>query len=364
MLAKRTSVVAALVVGAFAAGCSKARAQRPFPSLPVFNATRTDEPSSRPPPDNNDEALARAVKHKLTASGAVPGGDLHITVQQGTLTLAGRVSKLVTKLRAIHLGESVEGVRSIRDQVEVDPVLRSDQDIAGDVQRHFADAPALAGCALRVSVDNGVVTLLGTVRRWPLEAYARRIATRADGVRRVIDAIAVAPPSRAADEIKKDVLRALRWDTHVDERPLSVWVEDGMVVISGVTGTLAELRRIRTKAWVLGVRDVSTSGIRIAPKEEQTYASQPRFVPASDDDIANEIQLVLTRDPRLHRYDISSAVSGGHVILRGLVQTAAEKRAAAMIARDTAGVVGVDNHIGISAHVPDVQPARACAPVS
>lgn len=73
------------------------------------------------------------------------------------------------------------------------PAPRSDQDIANDVQTRINAESALAGQNIQVSVNNGTVTLNGSVSNDASRALAAADTGAANGVKTVINNLTVAP---------------------------------------------------------------------------------------------------------------------------------------------------------------------------
>jgi hypothetical protein len=70
---------------------------------------------------------------------------------------------------------------------------RSDEQIAVDAQGKIEFEPALAGQGIRVSIANGVVTLSGAVKDEASRALAERDIAAVDGVKTVVNNLAVEP---------------------------------------------------------------------------------------------------------------------------------------------------------------------------
>lgn len=366
MLHQHFVTVVAAVTVALAAGCTKTEKYTvaPPPEAPESTrAAKADTNQTTPAPKRpwmRDSEVTNAVKLELSFDAVVPTKQLKISTISGVVTLAGTVPNLLAKKRAIRITETVKGVRSIDDQLHVEPIKRSDASIASDVLLALQLDPGARALKLHVTVASGEVKLAGTVHSWQQKAHAARIAEGITGVRAVDNKIKVQYVAmRSDDAIRTDVLQALRWDSLIDDFLLNVRVHDGIVIVSGIAGTLAERSRIARKAWVAGVKDVSTTAVKI-----RTWANDPDvrthgFTPKSDDDIASALQVAMKLDPRVHSYNLSTDVSDGRVTLRGTVKSADAKQAAEMIARDTVGVVEVENQIIVATGISDKKVAHA-----
>ena len=80
------------------------------------------------------------------------------------------------------------------------PVVRTDQQIATDIQTKIQGESALAGQNIQISVTGGVATLSGTVNDDASRALAGNDSGSVDGVKTVVNNLSVQPPQRAMAE--------------------------------------------------------------------------------------------------------------------------------------------------------------------
>lgn len=94
--------------------------------------------------------------------------------------------------------------------------------------------------SLRVSVEHGIVTLLGELESGERRSAAERTVKRVPGVKGLIDRIQVKDceldlPRDA--EIIEHVLAAIRWLTTIPAESIKVSAKEGWVSLGGVVGT-------------------------------------------------------------------------------------------------------------------------------
>jgi hypothetical protein len=98
----------------------------------------------------------------------------------------------------------------------------TDEELRDQVQKALDWEPSLDAGAIGVTVDQGVVTLLGEVKTFAEKATAERVALRLFGVKAVADGLRVrlhGDHERSDTDIAQAILSALRWNTVVpDER--------------------------------------------------------------------------------------------------------------------------------------------------
>lgn len=119
-------------------------------------------------------------------------GIVQVAVHHGHLTLTGQVEWLLQREAAEHVVKHIGGLLGIFNHITVKP-----RAVHRDIQRrvvaalhHSADLDARQ---IKVTVQNDVVILNGTVGTWMQRDAAERAAGGAPGITRVDNQIAVAP---------------------------------------------------------------------------------------------------------------------------------------------------------------------------
>lgn len=131
-------------------------------------------------------------------------------------------------------------------------------------------------------------------------------------------------------ELKRDVIRELTWDAHVNETQIGVEVASGIVTLSGTTETYAERMAAQEAAHrVNGVLDVAND-IQVKYTGLRT-----------DADIAKAVRNALEWDVFVPDERIQSTVASGIVTLEGEVDYLSQREDAVRVARGLAGVRNV-----------------------
>jgi hyperosmotically inducible protein len=139
------------------------------------------------PGDANDSRIAREVRHELVMLpyyGVFD--DLAFSVNGGTVTLLGAVTRPTLKSDAENVVKRIEGVTQVINKIEVLPLSPMDDRIRAAVYRAIYGDPALstrygyrALPSIHIMVKNGNVTLEGVVAN---EADKNIANIRANGV--------------------------------------------------------------------------------------------------------------------------------------------------------------------------------------
>jgi osmotically-inducible protein OsmY len=140
-------------------------------------------------------------------------------------------------------------------------------------------------------------------------------------------------------DIQSDVLCELEWDASLREAEVGVAVDRGLVSLSG-TLTSWEKREAALDAAhrVQGVLDVANEIQVKVPGSGRTAA-----------DIARCVRDALEWDVLVPDAQIRSTVSGGEVILQGIVESGQQREDAEKAVRNLAGVTCVLNRIQVRA---------------
>jgi osmotically-inducible protein OsmY len=297
----------------------------------------------------SDAAVRDAVEDELDVDPVVSLNDVLVAVTDGVVHLEGTMPNALVVRRAERIAETVRGVRSVSNRLEVELSLRrTDQAVAGDVRTALRMDPATEKYEVLVDVTDGVVTLTGSVDSWQEKDLAEQVALGVRGVRSVNNQVGVDyEASRPDSEIMAEVRKRLRWDVLVDHALLELEVADGDVVLTGTVGSAAERSRAYVDAWVGGVADVDVSGVQVAKWARDPDMRGAKYEALSDEKTARAVRDALLYDPRVASYDLDVRVRDGEAVLRGEVDNLRARRAALSVARNTVGVLEATNRIRV-----------------
>jgi osmotically-inducible protein OsmY len=135
--------------------------------------------------------ITAEVRLALYAEDDVPTGDISVDTRNGVVTLFGSVATEDQKEEAEDEAEDVDGVRSVRNLLQVVPttkqesVEKTDAEIQPKVLEAIYARPEMKGAAVRADVRNRFVRLKGTVASRQLQLVAASAARSVAGVRAV-----------------------------------------------------------------------------------------------------------------------------------------------------------------------------------
>lgn len=215
-------------------------------------------------------------------------------------------------------------------------IKKTDSQIHHDVLEELKWDSRVDETEVGVEIDNGVVTLTGTVTSWAKRMAAQDAARRVIGVLDVANDIKVQVPgglTRTDTEIAQAVRRALEWDVFVAEDKIGSTVSDGWVTLDGTAEGWSQRddaeRAVRNLSGVRGV----VNRITVTPTKPVT------------EDVRKAIEQALERRAEREARQIRVDVRDGMVTLTGSVHSWAERESVVAAARFTPGVRDVRDHL-------------------
>jgi osmotically-inducible protein OsmY len=218
------------------------------------------------------------------------------------------------------------------------PVLsvKSDREIQEDVLKELRWDSRIRQAEVGVEVDDGVVTLTGTVDGWAKKVAAKEAAHRVMGVRDVADDVRVKLPGsleRTDTEIAQDVRFALEWDAFVPDQDIRSTVSDGRVTLEGQVHTLRQKEDAeRAIRGARGVKEVN-NWLTVEP------------VKADPEQLRKSIEQALERRAEREAEKINVTVRDGVVTLKGRVRNWSEKEAVLGVVSHAPGVRNVSDQL-------------------
>ncbi len=296
----------------------------------------------------DDREIMFAVESELHLYESVPAHLIDVETMNGVVTLSGTMSNLLAHEQAAKLVGTIKGVRAVVNDIVVLESDRSDADIRSDVVEPLTTDPATDAYEIDVSVEEGVVQLTGTVQSAQKRDLADYVASGVRGVLAVEnDLIIEYGAERSDEEIAAEIERRFDADVWVSSRGIDIEVNDGVVMLDGAVGSVAEKRRVKADAWVMGVDSVDVSGLEINWWDRETMRREAIYAELSDDDVRKSVRTALAYDPRVALDNVTVDVNDGEVDLSGAVDNVIAKIAAGRDARNTRGVWRVNNYIRV-----------------
>lgn len=197
-------------------------------------------------------------------------------------------------------------------------------------------ATSLGNTSIEVFVNNGIVTLSGTVENADDKEIAAAVTRAVPGVKAIIQRLDIdeSPEKLLANARRKKIIEAFRKNIEIPYDRISVRVEPGRVLIGGkVKWNYQKVAAIEVASGIAdGLPVIDNMVVDNNAKEELTKES---------------VIEALKNDARTVCDEVSAIVNGRNVILVGSVPTQDQKVLAERIVADLPGVNSVTNALHI-----------------
>jgi osmotically-inducible protein OsmY len=162
-----------------------------------------------------------------------PGG-IGVAVVDGAVTLTGHVLSYAEKMAAARAAERVDGVRAVANDLHVDLAgsPRDDSDIAAAIAHVMEWNVQVPESTVQARVEDGWVTLDGTVQHDYQRREVERIVSQVRGVLGVANGVTL-KPAAIPKQVGRVIEDAFRREAQVAARHLEVKVSGHIAMLYG-----------------------------------------------------------------------------------------------------------------------------------
>jgi osmotically-inducible protein OsmY len=222
--------------------------------------------------------------------------------------------------------------------------MNTDTQIRDDVQRELFYNPGINAASIGVAVQDGIVTLTGTVDTYAQKLETLRAAERIAQVKAVACELQVrlpGPYERTDTDLARSAANVLAWNAFVPTDRIRIAVENGWVQLEGTVDWQYQKDGAGgAVACLTGVKGVDNL-VSVNPL-------------ASAENTKQQIDAALKRCAAIVAQNILVEVTNDKVTLYGEVRSIPEREEAERIAWSAPGIADVANHLMIGESSPDI----------
>lgn len=317
-----------------------------------------------------DSWITTKVKMALLVADDVSATAVRVDTSEGKVTLYGTLASAEERARAERAARGVEGVRELRNLLQVvekprqEAVAVADDAITEEVEKRLDADRALRDSKIGVkSTNRGVVLLDGKAKTLTAHLRALEVTRAVPGVKKVASEIE-SPDTLADNEIWRDAdtdpnspIAAAAMDSWITTeskvrliansqtpaRDINVDTEGGVVTLFGTVPTEDTRRAAEAEVKkVDGVRSVENE-LQVVPQVSAAAVED------QDERSKDAVEKRLKSRDDLADSDIEVEVAGGVVRLTGTVDSQSDRLTALTVARRTDGVKSVIGDLRVAA---------------
>ena len=199
----------------------------------------------------SDLHLKQNVLDELSWDPIINAAHIGVTARDGVVTLTGHVKTYGEKWAAERIASHVVGVKAIAQDLEVRFVGENphqDDDIAKHALNVIAWDVFVPHKDVKVKVENGWVTLSGTVQ-WNFQKHnAESDVRRIDGVKGVSNEITITSSVQASD-VRSQIKAAFKRSAVIAGEDITVVTEGNKVTLTGKMDSYYSRALVENAAW-------------------------------------------------------------------------------------------------------------------
>lgn len=198
-----------------------------------------------------DFEIQKDVMDELTWQPLLSASQIGVAVKNGIVTLTGTVDSYLEKIVAEDAAKKVTGVKAVAEDIEVKlkGSKKNDTEIAEAVMFSLRWHSSIDENKIKIKVENGWVTLDGSVT-WNFQKVAIRSAiAKLEGVKGITNNLQVNPIVRL-DDVKNRINAAFHRSATIDSDNIHLSVTGSTVTLSGTVRSYAEKKDAESAAWL------------------------------------------------------------------------------------------------------------------
>jgi osmotically-inducible protein OsmY len=198
-----------------------------------------------------DLELSKEVQAELERDPGIEASKVGVRVNNGIVTLSGHVNDYSEKLAAEKAAKRIYGIKAVAQEIIVKPknsFSLTDEDIAEAVLNSLRLNTDLPDDRITLEVEDGWVTLEGSVDTIFQQETAKKVISHLAGVKGVYNLIKISPKVKPKN-IMNNILKALKRNATTEAHKIIIRVEGHKVTLEGAVQSWAEKDQAKLAAW-------------------------------------------------------------------------------------------------------------------
>ena len=204
----------------------------------------------------SNEQIRHIILQHLASDSRVNAQDIRVEVDGTTALLSGSVPSYADRRHAAEDVLLMPGITAVNNQITVQyapqRTLLSDDRLQSHITellRWNARLRSMNPDRIRVQVNNGIVTLEGSVDAYWQKLKAEDLSSEVFGVRDLHNTLAVVPTEHYTDEsIARTIIDGIHRALGDSADRVTVTVAKGIVTLSGTVASPADMKAVRDTA--------------------------------------------------------------------------------------------------------------------
>jgi osmotically-inducible protein OsmY len=184
---------------------------------------------------NSDAKIQQDVMDQIKWNPLLTASEIGVAVKKGVVTLSGLVDSYLKKTEAEKEAQKVAGVTAIAEDIQVGLApgfKKTDTEIAQAVVNALQAHTSIPAEAIKVKVEDGIVTLEGEVEWRYQQESAKNAITHLIGIRFVVNNINLKPKVTPAD-LKDKISAAFLRSATLDAEKIQVEITGNKAILKG-----------------------------------------------------------------------------------------------------------------------------------
>jgi osmotically-inducible protein OsmY len=215
------------------------------------------------------QGIITRILGRMTEDSRVNAAMVQVAMgPEGTVTLRGTVPDFQARRAAVEDAWKEPGVDQVKDflivpqpdpAAFVHPMVPGDEGIRAQVNQYLRGQDILDAKTIDVEVEDGKVTLRGSVNAYWKRRRAEELVLGVDGVKDLASYLTVVPTEGLGDDVTAEtIVDSLSENYLIDPQSIDIRVNRGLVTLSGTVRT----ERAKREAFDIALNTAGVSDVR------------------------------------------------------------------------------------------------------